>query len=344
MSGRFREGFSLIELLVVVAIIALLASIMLPGLSRAREYAYFSSCKSSLHQLSVGLLIYAGDNKGRPCEGYNRCNDGSWDTGTMHRRLGCNGALWGYTAGNDSLMRQLYDNTKPPKRWNGGTDNAFIGLPRLKGKYLPIEAFWDPIVSLRNWEMSKSGVTAWSGTEEGRDKASRRIDLMGYCLFVYSAGCQQYHENNGYQTHYSNGWDGSANNHDAEMPFRWNTNSRTVTTSHKAEVWLGASWTPGERKSWVSHFGVPKAYTGLYRFNIVHLDGHVDDTVWKELNTANIPDNGYLVPRTNNDRDRPYGWLWKGSTPSNPEDGRWNGTDEGIQDTPWCEGAFDTNP
>lgn len=60
-----RVGFSLIELLIVVAIIALLAAITLPGLARAREYAYFTSCKNNQRQIGIAFLLYASNNKGR---------------------------------------------------------------------------------------------------------------------------------------------------------------------------------------------------------------------------------------------------------------------------------------
>lgn len=51
-------GFTLIEVLVVVAIIALLISILLPSLTRAREQARAVACMSSLHQISLGLFTY----------------------------------------------------------------------------------------------------------------------------------------------------------------------------------------------------------------------------------------------------------------------------------------------
>ena len=56
------QGFTLIELLVVVAIIALLVSILVPSLQDARELARRSVCGSNLHQLSIGLHLYANDN------------------------------------------------------------------------------------------------------------------------------------------------------------------------------------------------------------------------------------------------------------------------------------------
>jgi prepilin-type N-terminal cleavage/methylation domain-containing protein len=62
---RKRSGFTLIEVLVVVAIIALLVAILLPSLARARDQAQTTTCKSNLRQLFYGWTMYAQDNKGQ---------------------------------------------------------------------------------------------------------------------------------------------------------------------------------------------------------------------------------------------------------------------------------------
>ena len=57
-----HHGFTLVELLVVVAIIAILASLLLPALSRARQSAHNAVCQSNLRQQAIGLAMYVGDN------------------------------------------------------------------------------------------------------------------------------------------------------------------------------------------------------------------------------------------------------------------------------------------
>ncbi|MFM9958490.1 MAG: DUF1559 domain-containing protein [Phycisphaerales bacterium] len=54
-------GFTLVELLVVVAVVALLMGLLLPALSQARESARATGCGSNLKQLGAGLAMYWGD-------------------------------------------------------------------------------------------------------------------------------------------------------------------------------------------------------------------------------------------------------------------------------------------
>jgi prepilin-type N-terminal cleavage/methylation domain-containing protein len=169
--GGRRHAFSLVELLVVISIITLLTAFVLPGLSRAREYAYFCRCKSNLRQVGLGFLVYTGDNKGRLPEGYSWCKSTMPKSAAGGVRYGGNpGFNWNERAvffknGGGNLIRQIETSrSRPPNTlWFGMlTPDDFVCYADSRRRISKLlEAFSALQVSIRH--DVRFGSRAWSG-------------------------------------------------------------------------------------------------------------------------------------------------------------------------------------
>jgi prepilin-type N-terminal cleavage/methylation domain-containing protein/prepilin-type processing-associated H-X9-DG protein len=79
-----RRGFTLVELLVVIGIIAVLLSLLVPTLGRVRDEAKRATCMSNLRQVGAAMLMYAADNDQTFA---SAGNEGYWDDPTGKARL-----------------------------------------------------------------------------------------------------------------------------------------------------------------------------------------------------------------------------------------------------------------
>ena len=88
-----RKAFTLLELLMVIAILGILAALLLPALSTARAYAHSTSCKNHLRQMGMALKMYVDEHRSRfpyylgpPGPAYG---DTPWPGGIRGKGKGC---------------------------------------------------------------------------------------------------------------------------------------------------------------------------------------------------------------------------------------------------------------
>ena len=65
VSKRKRAAFTLVELLVVIGLIAMLISLLMPVLGKARKAAQATACLSNLRQMGTAWAVYTVENHGR---------------------------------------------------------------------------------------------------------------------------------------------------------------------------------------------------------------------------------------------------------------------------------------
>jgi len=93
---RPKRGFTLVELLIVIAIIALLLSILVPSLGHAKVLVYRIQCQSHMRTIALGWNQYHHDNKGDLVGSNSPGGGGHWVKGGNTVRSMTEGMLWDY--------------------------------------------------------------------------------------------------------------------------------------------------------------------------------------------------------------------------------------------------------
>ena len=128
LSYKCPQGFTLVELLVTIGIIALLTAILLPVLSKAQRQANSAHCSNNLKQLTIAWRLFAQDNDQKLCSSgtslFNPSDIEIPDKATQY--FDCSGRQW------------VCDGPKPWKVANNGSiagfENTIYGTEKsLKG-------------------------------------------------------------------------------------------------------------------------------------------------------------------------------------------------------------------
>lgn len=95
-SPRQSRGFTLVELLVIVAILSVLIAILMPSLRQARYVARLAVCGTNLRQIAIGSTTYAVDHQ----RYYPGAGTNGYDNGVLARTTKIPGSLANYTGGS----------------------------------------------------------------------------------------------------------------------------------------------------------------------------------------------------------------------------------------------------
>jgi prepilin-type N-terminal cleavage/methylation domain-containing protein/prepilin-type processing-associated H-X9-DG protein len=125
-----RKAFTLVELLVVISIIALLLSILMPTLNKAREQARNVVCASNVKQVVTALVVYAAGNDDYVIPANTKGKLQPWDSKV---------APYFGTKSNDSLKAYLKcpQDKKPRLRDNTGKFDEWQGSKAMARSYAP---------------------------------------------------------------------------------------------------------------------------------------------------------------------------------------------------------------
>jgi prepilin-type processing-associated H-X9-DG protein/prepilin-type N-terminal cleavage/methylation domain-containing protein len=162
--------FTLIELLLVIAIIAILAAILLPVLKTAREKAKALTCTNSLKQFGIAHVMYINDYNGFWAAGIKNCS---------------------YSTITDNWPSKLYPYISKKKNINYNEQkNSIWFCPSEPNDAWPDNAWYpaDP-----SWGIASDGIMRDTGTVSGKPEAYKTRDCKIPSGKAYLTETQRHH-------------------------------------------------------------------------------------------------------------------------------------------------------
>ncbi len=213
------SGFTLVELLVVIGIIAVLISILLPSLSRARKSANKIVCQSAIRQMLNGMQLYVLENKGYfpgPNTSGLALHTGSafdgaaaspvqdWDwmsptVGKMMKLAAADASTPNTTAALETVRLKKYidilenklrcpeNETRYAKLYNGPA-LPMVGLPHILSYVTPSFFHLMPTGSLAKFIREDDGSTGYYLLPQGYVPKIQKIGPAANKIFVFEGG------------------------------------------------------------------------------------------------------------------------------------------------------------
>jgi prepilin-type N-terminal cleavage/methylation domain-containing protein len=160
--NHLHRGFTLVELLVVIAILALMVALLLPAMKKARAQARSVQCMSNLHQLSMGLNLYAIDNQGTIAHGSNT--------------FGSNSHTWNFMLDGRAVNKKVYV-TGPMNNDYSFNSNTIFRCPEMDypDMYKPASAWVQSIYAMVDGTDKAGDPAAIQGSGPGWSMESIRL-------------------------------------------------------------------------------------------------------------------------------------------------------------------------
>ena len=204
-----RNAFSLVELLIVLAILAILISLILASIARARESARRTACSNRLRQIGLAVCLYESTHSrfppgrllpdwirhGQPLHAYT--NYGRVDQHAKNESTGFHSVhlrILPYLEAN-TLYQSIDLNAPATNRMtqNGKPDNVnYDALAQAQGAFIcPSDPFTGRIISENNYRYNFGGSTPYGGAESTRRQRSHDVAVNGLPVLgngAFSAG------------------------------------------------------------------------------------------------------------------------------------------------------------